>query len=273
MSDGTTRDVARQAANVAGALFQAGTTFFAAAAIQEQTGRSTPLIEPALYAFGIWGMIFSLSLVYAFYTALPSRRTDPVLRRIGWFTAAAFFCIGMWSVFVPAGLLLLALAMLSITFACLLVAYLRLARSHESTSGAATRWIVAPAVGIYLGWMTAANVVSVDSEAVRFGLVRGGGIGEALLGSVLLLAGCGLAAAIILAGKVGTTRVPQAYLSYAATVLWALLGIIVAQYDASLLTTGAAVVSALVVVLVVLGVPHTGRARGVPGEATRSGVA
>ena len=213
MSNGTTGDVARQVANVVGALFQVGATFFAAAGISQQTGRSTPLIEPALYAFGIWGLIFTLSLAYAAYAALPSRREDPVLRRIGWFTAAAFLCIGMWSVFVPPGLLLPALAMLSVSFACLLVAYLRLARSHRSALSAAERWLVAPTVGIYLGWLTAANVVSVDSEAVRFGLVEGGGTGEALLGSVLLLAGAGLAVAIILAGRAGSARVPQALTS------------------------------------------------------------
>ena len=164
----------------------------------------------------------------------------------------------MWSVFVPAGLLLFALAMLSIAFACLLVAYLRLARSDRSALDTAERWIVAPTVGIYLGWLTAANVVSVDSEAVRFGLVEAGGIGEALLGSVLLLAGSGLAAAIIQATKDGSARVPQAYLAYAATVLWALVGVVVNQYDASLLTTGAATVSAVVVVLAVFGKPGSG---------------
>ena len=272
MSSEARWDVARQTANVAGALFQVGATFFAAAGISEQTGRSMPLIEPALYAFGIWSLIFVLSLAYAVYVARPSRREDPVLRRIGWPTAVAFLCIGMWSVFVPAGRLLFALAMLSAAFACLLVAYLRLVRSHRSALGAAERWLVVPTVGIYLGWITAANVVSMDSEAVRFGLVEGGGTYEALLGSALLLVGSGLAAAIIRAGKTGLARVPQAHLAYAATVLWALVGVVVNQYDASLLTTGAAAVSAVVVVLAVSGAPGGGRARRVPGETTRSGV-
>ncbi|QIN77387.1 hypothetical protein GBA65_01415 [Rubrobacter marinus] len=249
-----------------GALFQVGVTAAAASAIQEQTGRSTPLIEPALYAFGIWGLIFALSLAYAVYAALPSKRTDPVLRRVGWPTAAAFFGIGMWSVFVPAGQLLLALAMLSLAFALLLVAYLRLARSDRSALSAAERWIVAPTVGIYLGWLTAANVVSVDSEAVRFGLVEGGGTGEALLGSVLLLAGSALAAAIAAAGKSGPA---QGYGAYAATVLWALVGVVVGQYDASFLTTVAATVSIVVVALVVLGAPGGGRPS--PVGTARSG--
>ena len=273
MSGEARQDVARQAANVGGALFQVGATFFAAAGIREQTDRGTPLIEPALYAFGIWALIFALSLAYAFYAALPSRRMDPVLRRLGWPTAAAFLCVGMWSVFVSGGLLLPALTMLLVAFLCLLAAYLRLVRSHRSAPGTAVRWIVAPTVGIYLGWLTAANVVSIDSEAVRFGLVEGGGSGEALLGSALLLAGIGLAAAIILAGKTGSARVPQAHLSYAATVLWALVAVIVNQYEASLLTTGAATVSAVVVVLAVFGAPGGGSNRHRSSRAVRSGVA
>lgn len=261
------RDAARQGANVAGAVFQVGATFFAAAGIREQTGQGTPLIEPALYAFFIWGVIFSLSLAYAAYQALPSRREDPLLRRIGWPTAAAFFAIGMWSVFVPFGRTLFALAMLSVAFALLLVAYLRFARSGRGALGAADRWIVAPTVGIYLGWLTAANAVSIDSEAVRFGLVGGGSTGEAVLGTALLLLGGVAAAGIVSAGRGGP---PQGYAAYAATVLWALVGIVANQYDVSLLTTGAAAVTALIV-LAALAAGNARRRN--TGRAVRPGTA
>lgn len=237
-------DLARQAANVVGAIFQVGATAFLATGIQEEVEGGTPLIEPALYAFFVWGVIFFLSLTYAAYQALPSRRESPLLRRVGWFTAATFFCIGLWSVFVPAGLLLPALAMLSVSFVCLLVAYLRLARSGRDALGPADRWLVAPTAGIFLGWMTAANAVSLDSEAVRFELVEGGSTDEAVLGAILLLLGGLAAAAISSAGKPGPR---QGYLAYTATVLWALVAIVVNQYDASLITTGAATVAAVVV--------------------------
>ena len=61
------------------------------------------LVEPALYAFTIWGLIFALSLAYAAYQALPSNRHNPLLRRVGPFTAAAFFCTGLWSDSFPSG--------------------------------------------------------------------------------------------------------------------------------------------------------------------------
>lgn len=253
------RDAARQAANVLGALFQVGTTFLASAAIQEQTGRSTPLIEPAPYAFSIWGVIFALSLAYAAYQALPGNRDSPLLRHIGPFTAAAFLCVGMWSVLVPAGQLLLALAMLAISFVCLLVAYLRVAGSARTRGlSRGERWLVAPAVAIFSGWLTAANVVSLDSEVVRFGLVAGGGLGEGVLGSILLLLGGVLAAAIVLAGKEGPA---QGFLAYGVTVLWALVAVGVNHYDASLLTTGTATVAAVLVLAALLRASGSGVTR------------
>jgi hypothetical protein len=240
------RDRARQAANVIGSLFQLGMTALAAATIQSVVDEGPrSLVEPALYAFTIWALIFTLSLAYAAYQALPAQRENPLLRRIGPFTAAAFFCTGLWSVFVPLRQFLLAQTMLLAIFACLLVAYLRLAHSDRSLAGRGDRWLVALPLGPFLGWVTAANAVSLTSEAVRLGLVDAGRLGEALLGSTLLILGGILAAAVVRAGRSGPA---QAYLAYAATVLWALVAIVVNQYDVSLLTTGAAAVAAVPVV-------------------------
>lgn len=245
------RDLARQAANVAGALFQVGMTAVAAASIQAETDRATPLIEPALYAFFVWGPIFGLSLAYAVYQALPANRENPLLRRIGWLTAATFGATGLWSIFVPRGWLLAALGMLAVNLVCLDAAYFRIAASaRRRAPGRGERWLVALPVGLFLGWMTAANVVSVLSELVRGGLLAAGGTGEATVGAILLLLGGALAAAVVAAGRTGPA---QGYLTYGATLLWALVGIVVQQYDASLLTTGAAVAAAVPVILALLG--------------------
>ena len=117
-------------------------------------------------------MIFALSLIYAAYQALPANRENPLLRRIGgWYTAGAFACTGLWSVFVPAWQLVLAQAMLVIVFACLAVTCLRLARSERGALSVADRWLVALPLGPFFGWIIAANAISLTSEAVRLGLV------------------------------------------------------------------------------------------------------
>src|SRR3712207_1694400 len=206
MSEAARRDVARQVAVLVGALFQVVLTTAAGAAIQgvvEEGPRS--LVEPAPYAFAIWGLIFALSLAYAAYQALPSNRDSQLLRRVGPFTAAAFFCTGLWSVFVPLRLFGLAQLMLLAIFVFLLIAYLRLSRhALERGFGVGESWLVALPLGPFLGWVTAANAVSLTAEAVRRGLVGSGGAGEALVGTVLLLLGGALATALVLLGRKAT---------------------------------------------------------------------
>ena len=62
------------------------------------------------------------------------------------------------------------------------------------------------------------------------------------------------------------------YVAYAGAVLWALLGVVLNQYDASLLTTGAALVAAVPVALALLdrfpGWPRQGARRVPSAEAS-----
>ncbi len=262
------RDSGRWVAGLAGAVFQVGATVLAEAAISEVVSEGPPSpVEPAGYAFGVWAVIFSLSLLFAGYQALPANRGSEVLRRVGWPLAGAFLCTGLWSVFVALRQLGFAQAMLLGIFASLLVAYVRLARSDPGALGRVERWLVSLTVGIFLGWVTAANAVSLTSETVRQGFVEAGGIGEVLVGATLLISGGLLAAAITRTGRTGP---PQAYAAFALTVLWALVAVVVAQYDASLVTTGAAVVAAAPVLAVLL---RGGRPRARTPRAARPRVA
>jgi hypothetical protein len=268
MVAGVFRDTGRGTAGVVGAVFQVGATVLAGAAISEVVSEGPQsLVEPAGYAFGVWTVIFFLSLLFAGYQALPANRGSEVLRRVGWPVAGAFVCTGLWSVFVSLRQLGFAQAMLLGILALLLVAYLRLARSDPGALGRAERWLISLTVGIFLGWVTAANAVSLASETVRLGFVDAGRAGETLVGAVLLIFGGLLAAAITRAGRGGP---PQAYAAFSLTVLWALLAVVVAQYDASLVTTGAAVVAALPVLAVLL---RGGRARPRARRANRPRVA
>ena len=239
-------DRVRQVATVAAAVFQAAVTTWAGSQIQAVADADPrTLVQPALYAFAIWGLIFALSLGYAVYQALPANRDHPLLRRIGWPMVAAFVATGLWSVVVPVRGFVLAQVFLLAIWVGLAVAFDRmvgLAREHGPSAG--ERWLVALPIAVFLGWATAANAVSLTVEAGRFGLVTAGTTGEAILASILLLVGTGVAVAIIRRGKAGP---PQFYLAYAATVLWALTAIVVYQYEASLLTTGAAAAGCLLV--------------------------
>ena len=89
--------------------------------------------------------------------------------------------------------------------------------------------------------------------------VLSGGIGEAVLGALLLVVGGAVACAVILAGRNGPA---QGYLAYGAAVLWALVGVFANQHQVSLITSSSSVACALfvaVVLLVALRRSSTGR--------------
>ena len=257
MSRGSRQDLARQAANVFGTLFQIGAPILTGEAVGRVSAENGTLVVPANYAFVIWSPIFLLCLAYAAYQALPTNRESPLLRRVGWFSAGAFFSNGLWEILFPARQFLLAQGVIVVIFVCAAVAYLRLARSERGVLSAAERWLVVLPLGLLFGWITAATLVSFATTFVALGLLEGG-IGEAILGAALLLTGGLVASAVLVVGEAAP---PQGYLAYAAAVLWALVAVVVNQYDASILTTGAALVAAVPVALVVASKLFSGRPR------------
>ena len=263
MGNDVKQDLSRQMATVVGALFQvlAG----AIVPIGAIAGDTPSLVRPSDYAFTIWGPIFFLCLAYAAYQALPANRANPLLRRVGWLFAGAFFLNGLWEVLVPLRQPVLLQAILAGIFACLAVAYLRLVRSERSVFGRADRWLVALPLGLLFGWITAANVVSFNDTLVETGLL-GSGVGGALVGACLLLAGAAVACVVIRVSKAGPL---QGILGYAGAVLWALVGVVVTQYDTSLLTTGAALISAVLVAMAIVSTLRGGRTHIRPGWSVR----
>src|SRR4028119_697899 len=138
MDNGTKQDLARQVANVAGAVFQALAGMFFVLNLSTEPvaseGGST-LIDPAGFAFFVWAPILLLSLAYTAYQALPSKRGNALLRSVGWPLAGAFFVNGLWEVASPLGRLGIAQVLIAVLLAFLAVTYFRLMRSGRVSLG------------------------------------------------------------------------------------------------------------------------------------------
>ena len=245
MSKGARGDIARQAAVVLGAIFQVVAPALSGPAIGRISAENPTLVVPGDYAFVIWTPIFLLALIYAVYQALPSNRESPLLRRIGWFSALAYFSNGLWEILFPARQFVLS----QIVFVGIItgaVAAFVLVQRGAGSGSRFDRWLVAPAFGLLAGWVTAAFFVGLVTVLVATGVLSGG-IVEALFGTLMLIVGGAVACAVILAGRDGPV---QGYLAYGGAVLWALAGVVANQYQSSLITSATAVVCAVVVAAV-----------------------
>lgn len=167
-----------------------------------------PPVQPAGYAFGIWGLIYLWLMVHGIYGLL-RRDTD------------ASWDAPRWPLFVSlaVGASWLSVAQVSPVMATILIWVMLLsAVAALFRSGGPDRWLLQAPLAIYAGWLTAASFVSI-------GLLGAGyGIGFAELG----WAYTALIAALVFAATVQTAlrRAPE----YGVTVIWALVAVALANW-------------------------------------------
>ncbi len=166
-----------------------------------------PPVQPAGYAFSIWGLIYGWLLVSALYGVV-KRRTDTA-----WDRARTPLILSL-----AFGTPWLAVANRSAIWATVLIfamagtAIWALMRAPD-----ADRWWLRTPVALYAGWLTAASFVSLASTAAGYGLLTGS-LGWAFIGIAMAL----LVAVLV---ERAAPRAP----AYGLTVIWALVGIIVAN--------------------------------------------
>ncbi|SFS07345.1 hypothetical protein [Yoonia litorea] len=192
-----------------------------------------PPVQPAGYAFAIWGLIYTWLAVSALYGVV--KRPE-----------AADWHRARWPLIVSlaVGTPWLAIANNSAVWASITIfimaagAIVALLRTPERDI-----WLFRVPVGIYAGWLTAASFVSLGSTAAGYGLITDQ-TGWAYLG---------IAGALLVAAPVQWfSKAP----SYGLTVVWALVAIIVAnQLDLWTVSAMAAVGIAIMLALVAMRRP------------------
>ena len=197
---------------------------------------------PAGYVFSIWGLIYVALAAFAVYQALPAQRDNPRLRGIGYlFTLScvaniAWIFLWHYEVFPLTLVAMLALLLL------LIAIYLRLGigRARVPT---AEKWLVHVPFSIYLGWITVATIANVTS-LLDYLNWSGWGISPEAWTVIMLVAGVAIASAVSL------TRGDVAYM---LVIVWAFVGIAVKHAGTPVVATAAWVTTALVVLMLAVG--------------------
>lgn len=180
-----------------------------------------PPVQPAGWAFGIWGVIYLGLVVHAAYGAF-KQRSDPVWERG---RPALFLSLAVGAIWLPVALVSPVWATVLI-WVMLISVLVSLSRSSGATPLWAARWPVA----LYAGWLSAASFISLGLLLAGYGWT-----GE-LLAAIIALT---LATAFVAGFVWRLVSWP-----YGVAAAWGFVGISVANADTSTIVAGAAAIAA-----------------------------
>lgn len=186
-----------------------------------------PAIQPAGYAFSIWGLIYLWLLAHAGF-GLWRRRNDPAFLRPALPLMLSGILGAVWLAIAGSAPVLATITIL-VMGGLALTAYLRADPGQD-------RWLLSAPLAIYAGWLTAACSVSVGVIVAGYGWLSNTASALALLAGVLAIAAWVQA------------RRPTMPV-YGATVVWAAIGIVVANRADNLTVALAAAAGAMAMAL------------------------
>lgn len=197
-------------------------------------------ITPAGWAFSIWGLLYTGSVIYAVYQFLPGQKANRLLASIGWASAGAFLGNAAWALFTQfVDLNAVSVLIIAFTLACLLVCYRHIADLPRDFSSGEQFMVVLP-LSALAAWLTAATIVniaaSLNYHGVSFGDLN------SIVGALVVGIGGIIATATIWTGRGNPW--------YAAVFLWALAGIFSASKGRSDEIAFAAIAAAILVICV-----------------------
>lgn len=183
-----------------------------------------PAVQPAPYAFSIWGLIYLWLLVHAVF-GLVKRAEDPDWQRVRLPLTVALVLGTIWlaiATLSPEW----ATAVILVMAAATLAAFLRAPVEPD-------RWLLSAPTAIFAGWLTAAASVSAGILLAGYGVLGDTTSALVILGLVLVIA-------------LGVQARKPAMPVYGLTVVWALVGVVVTNGPGNGLVAGAAAVGAVV---------------------------
>jgi len=178
---------------------------------------------PAGYVFSIWSIIYIGLIAYAIYQALPSQRANPRLRAITWPFILSCMANSTWIFAWHFGYYRIALLIIVTLAASLAILYARLYPWFPQVS-TAERWTTHIPFRIYLGWATVATIANATITLYDLGW-RGAPLTAESWAAILLVIAT-------LIGLFFALRLRDA--AYTLVLVWAFVGIYVAQGDAPL---------------------------------------
>ncbi len=202
------------------------------------------LITPAGYVFSIWGVIYTLLLVFVVFQALPRQREKPFLQEISFLFVLSGLLNVLWLFLWHYDQIALSVLLMFALLATLIAIYLRL-QIGRSTLPLKEKLCAHLPFSVYLGWITVATIANVATALTAINW-DGFGISNDTWAVLVII----VALAITL-----TVIITRRDVAYSLVLIWALVGIIVKQTEnQSVVITAAASAIIITVALVAMTV-------------------
>jgi hypothetical protein len=205
------------------------------------------LFVPAGLTFSIWGVIYALLAIFVVYQVIAGfgkdrTRLEP-FKKIGYlFFLSALFNIG-WIFAWHYQILPLSLVFMLLLLGCLLAIYIKLSVGKK---GATTKeqYLTHLPFSVYLGWITIATIANVTALLVD-DKWNGFGLSEQFWTVAVIVVGIVIALSILF-------RRQDIY--YCLVVDWALLGILIKRFAATLHVQSIIIVTIIGLALITAGI-------------------
>ena len=199
------------------------------------------LVTPAGYVFAIWGIIYILLGIFAYYQTTSGQKVKEYRNRIGWLFALSCAANVTWLFLWQFEYLTVSVAVMFVLLASLILIYLRL---DIGKSAATIREKIAFHLpfSVYLGWITIATIANI-SVALVSARWDGFGVNPQTWASVVVIV------ALIITLLVLASRRDVAY---SLVIIWALIGISVNQSANQLIVLLTQVSAAIVAIAIVV---------------------
>ena len=198
---------------------------------------------PVGYVFSIWGLIYVGLIAFGVYQMLPSQRENPRLRRIGYLFSLSCLANVIWLFLWHYELFIYTIAIMIALLGLLIAIYLRLEIGRAQVA-MKEKWLVDLPFSIYLGWITVATIANA-SDVLDYLKWSGWGIRPEVWAVIMLIAGLGIASVMSLT---------RGDIAYQLVIVWAFAGIAVKQTAMPVVANAAWVMSALVIIVLIIGV-------------------
>lgn len=209
-------------------------------------------LEPAGYAFSIWGPIYLLAVGYGIWQLTAAGRADAATARIAPLAIMLYLGSSLWLAAAKYGPIWATMPILAVMAACASAALL-IALAGGERSGLSWSAVTLP-FALYAGWTVCATFVNIAEVAPAHGFAR---LGLSVAAYAMLSIAVLTVIAVVLLWVTG------AELAFAATILWALIAIGVAGVqrgaDGAVITAAG---SAAVAVVLLTAVIRWSRATG-----------